>query len=376
MTFHPFRVEEFMSAHEQGVDYHLAESGVEPVKLGELLALAGDDGRALLDTPLNYPEVNGEVLLRETIAARYPTAGAGNVLVTVGASEANYITAETLLEPGDEIIVLKPAYLQAAGVARNRGASVKVVELDEGAGWRLDPAALEEALSERTKLIAVINPGNPTGHILAEDEIDALLAAAERTGAWLLVDEVYAGAERESNRETPTLYGRYDKTVAVGSMSKAYGLPGLRLGWAVAPEELVEDLWRRHEYTTISAGMLSNRLARLALSDDVRPKLIDRTRGLIRRGHALLQEMLSVHPGVFSVVPSGASAMNFVKYDLPVGSTDFALRLLSEKGVLVVPGDCFEIDHHLRISSALPPDYVRAGLTRMNVLVAEILAAA
>jgi aspartate/methionine/tyrosine aminotransferase len=374
MEFEPFAIEKLLSDWEQTVDFNFAESGVHPVLLRELLEMAGEGADPLLDTPLNYPEVNGDLALRERIAALYDGATPDQVLVTIGASEANYILAQTLLEPGDELAVMRPTYMQVEGAARNGGVTVREFGLDESKGWALDIASLDAAITEKTKVIAVVNPNNPSGKILTEAEMDAIVTAATRVGAWLIADEVYGGAERERNDQTPSFFGRYDKVIAVNGLSKAYGLPGLRLGWAVAPPEITEALWRRHEFVTISASMLGNRLGEIALRPDVRPQLISRTRRLIRDGFATLQEMLAVRPGVFSVVAPMASALSFVRYDLPLGSTELVHRLRAEKSTLVVPGDCFGVDHHLRISSALPDDYLREGLGRMNDLVGDILA--
>ena len=295
------------------------------------------------------------------------------MLVTVGASEANLLAATTLLQPGDEIVTTQPTYLQFGGIARNMGVTVHLVDLVEDEGWALDTDALAKAVNERTRVIAVVNPNNPTGQILTEGEMDAVVEAARRADAWLLADEVYAGAERNRETVTPTFYGRYEKVLAVNSLSKAYGLPGLRIGWIVAPPELIEDLWRRHEYAVVSTTMLSNKLATLALSPAVRPRLLARTHGLIRQGYELLAESLAVHEGVFSVVPPQASALSFVRYDLPISSTRFADELRKTQSVLVVPGDAFGLDKHLRIQYALPPDYLSAGLDRLNRYVGEQL---
>jgi len=372
MLFHPFELEKFLSLYEQTVEYNFTESGVHPVKLSELLAFAGADSDLLLDTSLNYPHVNGEPELRERIAALYPDASAANVLVTVGASEANLLAATTLLQPGDEIVTTRPTYLQFGGIARNMGVAVRTVDLVEEDGWALDTDALVDLVTERTRVIAVVNPNNPTGQILTEVEMDAIVEAARRADAWLLADEVYGGAERNREATTPTFYGRYEKVLAVNSLSKAYGLPGLRVGWMVAPTDLIEDLWRRHEYAVVSTTMLSNRLATLALSPAVRPQLLARTRGLIRQGYELLAESLAVHEGLFSVVAPQASALSFVRYDLPIGSSQFSEALRNDQSVLVVPGDAFGLDKHLRIQYALPPDYLRSGFQRLNQFVAGL----
>jgi len=270
-TFQPFEMERMMSLFEQDVEYNLSESGVHPMLMRELLADKAELLEELLDTELNYPHVNGMPQLRQYIADIYESASMDNVLVTVGAIEANYITTRTLLAPGDEIVVMLPNYMQIWGIARNHGLSIKTFSLREDLQWAPDLDELESAVSPSTRLIAICNPNNPTGRILTESEMEAIIRIADKVGAWILADEVYSGAERLTDIQTPSFYGRYPKVIAVGSMSKAYGLPGLRLGWAVAPTNTITEIWARHEYTTISATMLSNKLAELALSPEVRP---------------------------------------------------------------------------------------------------------
>jgi aspartate/methionine/tyrosine aminotransferase len=226
-----------MSRYENVVEYNLSESGAHPLTLAELLP---DPVmiEELLDTELNYPQTNGIIELRENIADLYGRgASPENVLVTVGAAEANYISVQTLAAPGDEVVVMLPNYMQIWGVAHNSGLRVRPFHLKEERAWAPDLEELNEAVSERTKFIAVCNPNNPTGYILTEQEMDGIVAAAERAGAWLLADEVYRGAERLTDQETPSFWGRYDEVLAIGSMSKAYGLPGLRIGWVVGPVE-------------------------------------------------------------------------------------------------------------------------------------------
>jgi aspartate/methionine/tyrosine aminotransferase len=369
--FQPFDMERMMSKWENVVEYNLSESGVHPVKLIELV----DDPvlvEELLATELNYPQVNGLVELRENIAALYPGASPDNILVTVGCAEANYLTLHTLLAPGDEMVMMLPNYMQIWGIAHNHGVQVKSFHLKEERGWAPDLDELNEVVSPRTKLIAVCNPNNPTGRILSEKEMDAIVAAAARVGAWLTADEVYSGAERVTDTQTPSFWGRYDRVLAMNSLSKAYGLPGLRIGWVVGPADTVDQIWARHEYTTISTTVLSNKLASLALSPQVRPRLIQRTRDYIRRGYPILDGWLEGHEGLFTLVPPQAAAIAFVRYHLDINSTEFVNRLMREKSALVVPGDHFGLDHSLRISYGLSPDYLTAGLDRIHELIAEL----
>ncbi|MFV2064341.1 MAG: aminotransferase class I/II-fold pyridoxal phosphate-dependent enzyme [Chloroflexota bacterium] len=370
--FQPFAMERMMSKWENAVDINLTESGVHPLTLGELLEMDGSDIGALADVSFHYPQANGLIGLRERIAALYPGATADDVLVTVGAAEANYLAITTFLAPGDEVVVVLPNYMQIWGIARNHGVRVRESHLRADQDWALDRAALDAAVRPDTRMICVCNPNNPTGRIMSEVEMDAVVAAAERVGAWLLADEVYRGAERERSEETPTFFGRYDKVLAQGSMSKAYGLPGLRVGWTVGPIDAVDEMWKRHEYTTIATTMLSNHLTAMALSPAVRPKILARTRLRLKGGYGLLREWLSEQDGVFTGTPPDAAAIAFLRYDLDINSTAWMEQLREDKKVLLVPGDHFGLDHHIRLSFALPEPELLEGLERIGESVAQL----
>jgi len=268
--------------------------------------------------------------------------------------------------------VMLPNYMQIWGAAHNLGVQVKAFHLEEELGWAADLDELNDAVTDHTKLIAVCNPNNPTGYILTEAEMNAIVAAAERSGAWLLADEVYSGAERLTDTQTPSFWGRTKRVLAMGSLSKAYGLPGLRIGWVVGPSEIVDEIWARHEYTAISATVLANRLAAIALSREVRPRLLKRAREYIRRGFPIFEDWLNAHEGVFTMIPPQAAAIAFVRYHLDINSTELVERLMHEKSVFIVPGDHFGMDRYLRISFGLPPDYLQAGLDRMHEVIAQL----
>ncbi len=367
-----FVMEEEMSQYEQDVDFNLGESGVHPLLLRELL---GDDPARLsrlLDTDLNYPHANGIPELRENIANLYNGAGPDNVLVTVGAIEANYIATRTLLSPGDEIAIMMPNYLQIWGISKNHDYRIKTFALQEKAAWAPDLDELEDKVSADTKVIAICNPNNPTGYILTEPEMDRIVAIAERVGAWIIADEVYRGVERVVDPETPSFYGRCDRVIAVGSMSKAYGLPGLRIGWTVGPAEMLDRFRRRHEYITICATMLSNHLAAIALSPEVRPWLIERARKYIRNGYPILKQWMDGHKDLFTCTPPQAAAIAFARYHLDINSTQLMERLAKEKSVLIIAGDHFNMDHFVRISFGLAPDYLTTALDRVHDLLEEM----
>lgn len=369
--FQPFLMERWMSKFEQLVDYNLSESGVHPMKLSELLADVPDKTFMLLDTELNYPWVNGNPELRENIAGIY-NSGPDNIIITVGAIEANYNAINALLNPGDELVFMMPNYMQIWGIAKNNNYKLKTFRLREEKKWAPDLDELDKKVTKKTKLIAICNPNNPTGYILSESEMEKIVSIASRVGAWILADEVYSGSERLLERQTTSFYGRYDKVIAVGSMSKAYGLPGLRIGWAVGPQKIINQIWARHEYNTISTTILSNKLAAIALSPEIRPGIINRTRSIIRDGFPVLQKWMELNKNVFDYSPPMASAIAFVRYKLEINSTILAERLCHEKGVLIVPGDHFGMDNFIRISFGLSEEYLIAGLQRISELLEEI----
>jgi aspartate/methionine/tyrosine aminotransferase len=350
MAFQPFELEYHQSLWEQVVDYNLTESGVHPMTLDELLGEKRDMLDRLLATEINYPHVNGIPALRENIARLYEGAGVENVLVTVGAAEANNLIVQTIMSGADEMASQAPTYKQVWGLAANAGFRVRPFHLLSDHGWALDVDDLNAQINDHTRVVAVVNPNNPTGHILTNEEMDAVVAAADRVGAWILADEVYRGAERLQEEETPSFVGRYDKVLALGSMSKTYGLPGLRVGWVIGPPDTIEELWRRHEYTTITATMLANHLAAHALSPEVRPRIIERTRRYIRNGFPVLEEWMNRQDGLFTYTPPDASAVSFVRYHLDVNSLDLMETLCREASVFVGAGDSFGVDHHLRIA--------------------------
>ena len=213
--------------------------------------------RSCSETVLGYGQTNGSIELRQRIAALYPGQGIDNVLVTNGSSEANFVACHTLLEPGDEVVVMIPNYMQIWGIAEELGATPIAFHLREENDWAPDLDELREVVTDRTRMIAVCNPNNPTGYTLTPSEMQEIVAIAESVGAWIYADEVYRGAELDGI-ELTSFVGMADRVMVSGGLSKAYALPGLRLGWLVGPAETVGTSWAYHDYTSITAGILSH----------------------------------------------------------------------------------------------------------------------
>jgi aspartate/methionine/tyrosine aminotransferase len=362
-------MERWQSTWENRVDHNLSESGVEPVTTGELCDIAGID---LTDVPLGYGQSNGTDELRQRIADLYHgSADVDAIVVTNGSAEANFIALWELVRTGDEVVILTPTYMQTHGLAGMAGARIREVPLRDELRWQPDIAELDAAITDRTRLIVVTNPGNPTGVRLDADVCDAIISAAERTGAWILADEVYSGAEIDGVA-TPSFLGRTARVVSTGSLSKAYGLPGLRVGWAATSPEMAERLWARSDYTTISPGELTDFMARAALRDGVRERLLDRTRALIGEGLGALEQWMTQTSGFHWHRPD-AGAICYARYDMEVASDALAEQLRAEQSVLIVPGTHFAMERYIRFGTGMPAHRMHAALGRFTQVLTPII---
>jgi aspartate/methionine/tyrosine aminotransferase len=371
MKINPFRMERWQSTYENRVQFNLSESGVHPMTPQELLDLAGADPRDVLDQRLVYNQSNGTDELRELVASIYPGAEIENVLVSNGGSEANYVTTWSLLEGGDAVVMQVPNYMQIWGAAEAFAREVRPFHLVEERGWAPDLDELDERVDPAVKLIIVTNPNNPTGAILTESEIDRIVAAAERAGAWIIADEIYNGAELDGKR-APSFWGRYDRLVVTAGLSKAYGLPGLRIGWAVGPSDFISRLWSYKDYTSIAPGTLSDLCARIALSPETRSRIYERTRGILNENLEPLEEWLSERSDIFRYLAPRAGAICYTRYDLGINSSQLAQRLKDEQSVLVVPGDHFNMDGFMRIGFGVPRPELNEALDRVETVIRSV----
>ncbi len=345
--FVPFDLERWQSTWENRVRFNLSESGVHPLSIQELLGLAGAAALPLLEVRLGYSQSNGTDVLRGRIATLYPGASPDQVLVTSGSSEANFVLCWRLIEPGDNVAVMLPNYLQTWGLAQNFGALVHGFELHEERGWEPTPEEVRSAIAPGTKLVVVTNPHNPTGHVLSDEGRRMILERSAEVGAWLLADEVYQGAELDG-RTTASFWGSYERVIVVNGLSKAYGLPGLRIGWIVAPPALTAEAWARHDYTTIGPSGASDHLAGVALDPGVRDKLLERTRRILKANYPVLDEWLKRFGDAFRWQAPQAGAICWVRYRQGLSALDIVEKLRAEYSVLLVPGEHFGVPGHLR----------------------------
>ena len=360
--FHTFELERWQSTWENRVDYNLSESGVHPLTVRELREMSGTD--PLDEIALGYGQTNGSEALRTRIAMLYPDAHADQVLVANGSAEANFAAMWALAEPNASIAVVVPAYMQTHGLATIFGARVVEIPLREELGWQPDPDEAARVIRQGVRAVVVTNPNNPTGAVLSSEARRAIIDGAGAVDAWILADEVYAGAELDGV-QTASFFGDYPRTIATGSLSKAYGLPGLRIGWSVSSAEMAERLWAHRDYTTIAPGIIADRLAAVALDPAVRPRLRERTRRYIRDGLAVLEPWLEAQQ-IFRWRTPDAGAVCLARYDLPIDSTTLAERLRAELSTLIVPGSQFGIESTIRFGVGGPAPELREALDRIQ----------
>jgi hypothetical protein len=362
-----FEMERMQSLYWHRVEHDLSESGVAPLRIEELIEGTGLDPDSLLALPLGYPLSEGSERTRDRIAAWYPGAEVENVTMVNGGSEANFLSLWTLLEPGTRLAFQVPNYLEGWGLGRSFADGTDTFALRlSGSRWELDLAALSEAVTDRTRVVMVCNPNNPTGHVFTEAEMDAVVEAAERVGAWIVADEIYRGAELDSDEPSPTFWGRGERVVITGGLSKAFGMPGLRVGWVVAPPALIRDLWVRHDYTTLTPGIVSDRLCAVAMEPATRERILARTRSIIRRQLPPLEEWISSRDEVFRYARPKAGAIAFAETDLPIRSGALIERIREEQSVLLVPGEMFGAADGIRFGFGYDIDRTMTALERVD----------
>ncbi len=362
MRIEPFAMERMQSTWENLVEYDMSESGVRPLTLRELAAM-GLDIEALLDTPLGYSQSNGTIELRETLAAVYPGATADHIEVTNGTSEANYIVALALIEPGDRVALQVPNYMQYPGLVRSLGAQVNTFRLAPEHGWQPDWDEFERAVTPGTKLVYLSNPHNPSGSVLTGDAMYRIAARCNEVGAWLLADEVYQGAEIHSPR-TPSFWGMGDRILVNSGLSKAYGIPGVRIGWIAGPPAFLAQCWSQHDYITIGPNKLSDRIARIAVAN--RERCFSRTRSILQHNLPIARQWMESFQGFLEWTEPAAAALSLVRYHAPLPSVELAERIRTRQSTLLVPGAHLGLEGYFRIWIGGREQYMREGLRRIG----------
>jgi aspartate/methionine/tyrosine aminotransferase len=376
MNLIPFELERMQSENEHQVEFNLSESGVEPLRIRELLDTP-ELRKQLLDTQLGYSQTNGTEYLREAISHYYPGSTADHITATNGGAEANFLVSWWLFQEHPnkrDFVFMVPNYMQIGGIWRNMGVDVKKFNLRMKDGrWAPDIEQLKSIVTKKTGAIAICNPNNPTGAIIGKNDLKAIVDIAADNDAWIVADEIYRGAELQAEK-APTVHGMYDKVLVTSSLSKAYGLPGLRIGWVVCPtEQVAKELWTYSDYTTICPSKASDWMATIALNPEVQAKIEKRTKEVIHRNWAIMEKWIDSHSDILESVPPEAAAICFIKQNTGLSSYDLVIRLMKEKSVLISPGEHFEVPGYVRIGFGTEPKYLEPALERISELLNEIV---
>lgn len=364
MNIEPFGVEQWMNRWENHCELNLAETCVDSLTLGQLLEICGTDWRVHEDLDrmrLSYGAIRGSAALRKAVAGLYTSRGADNVLITHGTIGANHLLYETLIERGDHVVSITPTYQQHTAIPRALGAEVQEIRLRETDHWLPDLEALARAATPGTRLIALTNPNNPTGALIEREGLDRLVAIARGCGAWLLCDEVYRGTEQDLRM--PSIADLYERGISTGSTSKAFSLAGLRLGWIVGDEALLEQVEVHRDYSHISVGMIDDYFATLALVHAER--ILERSRALVRRNLALLLDWVAAQPRA-RLVPPRAGTTALLALDTGLSSRQLCEALRADTGVLFTPGSAMGMEGYVRIGYACATADLEAGLERVG----------
>jgi aspartate/methionine/tyrosine aminotransferase len=342
MRIADFALERYFARWEFAVEHLLCPSDVQAYPMGELLALADDETRALWrDLTLGYTESTGHPLLRREIAALYEGLGPDDVLVFAGAEEGIFCLLNVLLGPGDHAVVTWPGYQSLYEIARAAGADVTLHELREEAGWRLDLEVLRRQVTPATRVIVVNAPHNPTGMLPDRATFDGLVAIAEDAGAYLLMDEVYRFLEFHDDDRLPAGADATARGISLGVMSKSFAMAGLRIGWLASRDRtLLERCASFKDYTTICASAPSEILAIIGLR--ARDTVLHRSRAIVAANLERLDDFFEGWADRFDWVRPRAGSVGFARLTVPgVGIDDWAAGLVEAEGVLLLPGSQF-----------------------------------
>ena len=356
-----FELEVFFSKWEFKAKYHLTASDMQSMSMAELLSMASEEDRKAFDNLwLGYTQTYGLEALREEIAGTYDAMDKDNILCFTGAEEGLYTAMKVLLSADDHAIVVVPNY-QAAETIPLSICDVTGVSLQAENDWALDIDALVGALRPNTKVISINFPNNPTGKIISKDDLESLVNIAREFDIYIFSDEVYRGIELDETKRIPQICDIYEKGLSLNVMSKAYGLPGLRLGWIASQDKKVlEEMERYKHFLTICNSAQSEILSLIALK--AKDQILEKNRNLLATNIVKLDKFFGEFPNHFEWKRPDGGAIAYPRYIGEGSTNDFCAKLLDETGVLILPPSIYNSE-----LLSTPQDRFRVGYGRDNM---------
>ncbi len=369
MRFRPALLEEWLRDYYFTAQIDISSSGVQPYSMAELRAKTGLSHEEIDALEFRDGYSLGTPALRTAIARRWGDGEPEKVMTTSGSSEAISLVLMTLLRPADEVIVVQPGYHLLVEFAAALDCTVKTWRLDADDGWRASPDVLAELVTERTRAIIVNFPQNPTGASIGEDDRRILLHYAEEVGAYVLWDAAFTELTYETD-PLPDISIHYPRGISFGTFSKAFGLPGLRFGWCIAPPDVLASCMRIRDYTTLHVSPLIELLALRVLENAdgfLEPRLKQ-----ARANRSILREWADAAGDHVSLALPAGGVAAFPRLDSLTGTDEFCEKLFQQHGVLVVPGSCFGCPRHIRLGFGGPTDELVLGLERLNTALSVV----
>ena len=372
MKIEEFGIEIWLNEYEQQCNINLAQTCVSALDIKDLLNISGkgeDYLEELISTRLSYGEIEGYIPLRKEITKLYKNMKVGNILTTHGCVGANALVFSALIESGDTVIATMPTYQQHYSFPRSLGAEVKFLDLTPRNSYLPDLEQLRSYIKDNTKLICISNPNNPTGSLMDEEFLLKIVDIARECGAYILCDEVYRGLNHQGNAFTTSIGDLYEKGISTSSMSKAFSMPGLRMGWIAAQREVIEKVSAYRNYTTFSASVIDEKIATIALENI--EYIVNRNIKTIRENMKILENWVEKEPKVSYIKPK-CSTTSFIKLHIEMSSEKFCLGLLEKTGVLLVPGSAFEKEGFVRLCFACEGEILKRGLEKISKYLKEV----
>lgn len=360
MKIDTFKIEEWMNYYCPSAKYDLTSTCIEPMSIKELLSICpANDPWQVMDTKLTYGDIHGSKRLKTAIKNLYENQELKNITVTHGAIGANQLIFESLLEKGDEVLSIVPTYQQHYSIPKALGANVKLLFLKEEANWLPNLREIENSLTGKTKLICLNNPNNPTGAVIPDSMLERIVEIAKQNNSWILSDEVYRGLNLVGNPYSKSIADLYEKGISVGSMSKTYSLPGLRVGWVCAREDLINEINKHREYNTISVSILDDYFSAIALEN--KDVLTIRNFQIMNKGLKVLNDWLNGEVYIKAHLPQGGTTA-LLRYRKDIPSKTLCRNLQSKTGVAILPGETMEMEGTVRVGYCVDSEVLQTGL--------------
>ena len=370
MRIDTFKLEEWMNLYCPNAKYDLTTTCINPLSIRDLVNICEITSKLdIFETKLSYGEIQGSIRLKNAIKNLYTNQSLKNITITHGAIGANQLVYESLLEKGDDVLVFIPTYQQHYSIPKALGANVNFLVLKEENKWIPNLKDLESKLTKRTKIICLNNPNNPTGSVIPDNILEKIVEIAKNNNSWILADEVYRGLTFSENPYSKSIADIYEKGISVGSMSKTYSLPGLRVGWVCTREDLISEINKHREYNTISISPLDDYFSAIALEN--KEKIARRNFQIIKNGLNILNNWLNEEIYIKIIPPQGGTTV-LARYKKDIPSKTLCREIFTKTGVLLLPGETMEMEGYVRIGFCAEPEALTTGLKEFSSFIRKI----